>query len=138
MKTSSVSAFFDPKQPVRSRSGGYSRRTSTSAYRGKDKKSDKKPASYVKRVVVVRAFESGEETFTKSSESILIDGQFTFSSPDSEDNIKNRVIDIMKSADSNFAELETSDLRFDVAILHDTCTLDTYLLANYNCGCSFN
>ena len=86
----------------------------------------------------MRAFESGEETFTKSSESIFVDGQFTFSSPDSEDNIEKKVINIMKSADSNFGRLETSNLRFDVAILHDTCTLYAYLLANYNCSCSFN
>lgn len=49
--------------------------------------------------------------------SILVDGQFTFSSLESEDNIKRKVIDIMKRADSSFGSLETSDLKFDVAKL---------------------
>ena len=67
---------------------------------------------YVKRLIVLRPFNEGEQN-TKTTNSILVDGQFTFSNRDNEETIKRKILDIMVSADESFEERQTSDLAYD-------------------------
>ena len=101
------STLFDPKKPVVSRGWGGD---FNSRKRGKDRAASTKTTSYVKRLVALREFDEGENT-TKSRDSILVDGQFTFSNTDNEQSIKRKIIDVMTSANESFGERDCEDLR---------------------------
>ena len=106
------SPFFDPKKPAPSRSGRghyYNTRTKRN---NRSTSSMPKSMVYVKRLIVLRPFDEGEQN-TKTTNSILVDGQFTFSNRDNEETMKRKILDIMVSADESFEERQTSDLAYD-------------------------
>ena len=101
------STLFDPKKPVISRGWGGN---FNSRKWEKGRAASTKTTSYVKRLVVLREFDEGENT-TKSRDSILVDEQFTFSNTDNEQSIKRKIIDVMTSVNESFGERDCEDLR---------------------------
>jgi hypothetical protein len=69
-----------------------------------------KSTQYVKCLVVLRAFTEGEEN-TKTKESVLVDGYFTFSSNDTEETLKRKILDVMMSVEESFGEIPPTDHR---------------------------
>lgn len=100
-----ASNFFNPREPAPSRSG---RGIRIPSRKGRMRASS--TSTHVKRLVVLRRFDEGED-HTKTQNTMLVDGQFTFLNTDSEESLKKKIVDVMKSANESLANVPLSDIR---------------------------